>query len=348
MATIYLYGEFGWEITAQSVRGQLDKLDLSNETELEVRIFSPGGDVREGFAVKNILLSTGLKLITVAEGLVGSIATIPFLAGDVRKMMDNTEFFIHHPSGGTYGTTEDLEAFLQVLRDKKEEILNYYHSRSGQAIAALDEWMTAETSFTPVQALELGFATELIKQTEAASAMTAMYKNSKTDKMSEEKVISSLYDKIMAKISPKALKLSTASGELLEITTAETDAKEGDSVKMKGGSLEDGAYPMQDGRTFEISNGKITKIVPAPEMISLEDVVNLVKSIKAEHQKETNERLEKLEKENIALKAQITSNYSPPRSDEHEEKIDPENQLITKEQLVSNIYAEAMKAAVKK
>ena len=60
---------------------------------------SMGGDVFEGYAIHDILKASGKKITTQAEGLVASIATVIYLAGDIRLITENSEVDGTQPLG---------------------------------------------------------------------------------------------------------------------------------------------------------------------------------------------------------------------------------------------------------
>lgn len=142
--------------------------DLKDDKKLTIEINSGGGYVTEGFAIYDrlqALKADGVTITTVCAGLTGSIATVIYLAGDVRRMYENSEFFIHNPmfcpTDWSY-TADELTAITQDLMVSQDKIVNLYTSITGADAAALAPLLEAETNLSADRAKELGFVTEII------------------------------------------------------------------------------------------------------------------------------------------------------------------------------------------
>ena len=68
------------------------------EPEIRVHIMSEGGDMFSGLAMKNILETSRVKVITIAQGACCSAATFMFLGGAERRMGPNAYILIHQLS----------------------------------------------------------------------------------------------------------------------------------------------------------------------------------------------------------------------------------------------------------
>lgn len=143
----------------------IDNLE-EDVTDLHVSINSGGGSVIEGWAIYDKLKTSGKKITTIGEGIVGSIATIIFMAGDVRKLHENSRFFIHNPywqpDSPTPMEAEDLLKLGEDLQAEQKKILDFYTSKTGTSIEQLQPLMQRATDLTSTQAIELGFANEII------------------------------------------------------------------------------------------------------------------------------------------------------------------------------------------
>lgn len=143
----------------------IDNLE-EDVTDLHVSINSGGGSVVEGWAIYDKLKTSGKKITTIGEGIVGSIATIIFMAGDVRKLHENSRFFIHNPywqpDSPTPMEAEDLLKLGEDLQAEQKKILDFYTSKTGTSIEQLQPLMQRATDLTSTQAIDLGFANEII------------------------------------------------------------------------------------------------------------------------------------------------------------------------------------------
>lgn len=143
----------------------LDTLE-SDVTDIHVYINSGGGSVVEGWAIYDKLKTSGKKITTIGEGMVGSIATIIFMAGDYRKLHENSRFFIHNPywqpDSPTPMEADDLISLGESLQAEQKKILDFYSAQTGKAVEELEPLMQKATDLTSTQAIELGFANEII------------------------------------------------------------------------------------------------------------------------------------------------------------------------------------------
>ena len=82
VAEVLLYGDVSrYDISAIMVSDLLKSLE-SSVTEINLRLFSGGGDVFEGIAIYNMLKRSDKKVVVHIDGLAASIASIIMLAGD--------------------------------------------------------------------------------------------------------------------------------------------------------------------------------------------------------------------------------------------------------------------------
>lgn len=75
---------------------------------------TPGGDLATGVQIINAMKSTGAKVVTVIDGIVASLGTLIFLAGDEYVVHDNGLFMIHNYSGYTFGKGNEQQAQLSA------------------------------------------------------------------------------------------------------------------------------------------------------------------------------------------------------------------------------------------
>ena len=138
---------------------------------------SPGGYAYDGFQISNRiqqLREEGRvgRIEAHAEGLVGSAATLPFLAGDVRSMRNGSRFMVHEPWAGVQGNPSALRAAAAKLDQTKEEMLDLYEARSHMSREDITTAVEAETYYTPKEAMEAGFATEVVPVMAIAACMS--------------------------------------------------------------------------------------------------------------------------------------------------------------------------------
>ena len=130
---LHFYGEITQENTLEFVEAfkKLEILLLKHKADLigyepkiRVNIMSEGGDVYAGFALKNILEKSRVKVVTIAQGACCSAATFMFLGGSERKMGSNAYLLIHQISTEMWGEYRDLKHEMKncdkLMRDLKK------------------------------------------------------------------------------------------------------------------------------------------------------------------------------------------------------------------------------------
>lgn len=289
----------------------------TSEDVLNVHINSGGGDVTEGFAIYDYLMALPNEVNTIAEGIVGSIATVIFQAGKKgkRKIHANSEFFIHNP----YWTPQspepmeakDAQALAENLKKAEEKILNFYvQHTAGKSKEDIKEKMNMQTSFSANEAMEWGFVDEVIGtpiESKKHYAVMAFINQPKQNTMEIEKKFeafeTSLLQKITNLFTPKIKAEMKKTSEGVEIFY-EGDIAIGTSLwldEAKTQPAPNGVHTI-DGVEYEVADGKIAKVVESSEDVSA--LKAEVEALKAEL-KAKEDALKNSTTEAETLKAQI-------------------------------------------
>jgi len=169
---IYLYGTVGYDIDANYMRLALDE---ATDGDLELRINSGGGDVFEGQAIYSLLESwkttTGNRVIVYIDGIAASVASVIAMAGSEIHMSSNALMMIHNPwTPAAVGGSDDLRDLANVLDKIRETIVTVYETRSGIDRDAIGLMMDEETWFTAAEAVNFGFADQIVNASEETVA----------------------------------------------------------------------------------------------------------------------------------------------------------------------------------
>lgn len=249
-------------------------------TSYRVYINSEGGVCDVGHSIYSYLNTIGKPVTTVARGLVASIATVPFLAGDVRIIEPDARLMIHNPWGECRGDVDDLELAAIEMRAEENKLISLYSKITGISKDGLDALMKNETYLSADKAIELGFATESLNQMKAVAYLN-------TNNMSN-KIMAKL-DEILSSFSKtKAMAMDLTSADGKKVVVEFADGVEdgmpeaGDKISVDGTPLS-GDVVMSDGSTVKAEGGVITEVVPvvAAEEAAPEEV-NEIEALKAE------------------------------------------------------------------
>ena len=153
--------------TAEGAMATLSRWKRLGNAPITIRISSPGGQVFDGLALYDYILglrASGIKVTTVAFGIVASVAGILLQAGDVRVVSPNTHMLIHEISGqaiGKLSEQEDETKFAKKLNGRLYDILaersKLTRAQIEKSALRKDWWMSAEEVMTAGFADQKGF-----------------------------------------------------------------------------------------------------------------------------------------------------------------------------------------------
>lgn len=134
---------------------------IDAEDDVIVRINSGGGLVTAGMEIYSLL--HGLDNVTVEiTGIAASAAGVIAEAGKTVKMHPVSMIMIHNVSGVFDGDYHDMKHAAGVLQDMNAAMASAFVEKSGRPIDEVLTIMDKETWLTADQALEYGFADEII------------------------------------------------------------------------------------------------------------------------------------------------------------------------------------------
>lgn len=163
-AELYIYDIVGVDMWGEGVtaKGVAEALkELKSAKTINVRINSPGGDVFDGMAIRNQLLSSGKRITVDIDGIAASIASVIAMAGSEIRMAEGGMLMIHDAWSGTVGNADELRKTADVLDQVSGEIAGIYARRVKSDEKSMRKLMKAETWMTPSESLQAGFITSV-------------------------------------------------------------------------------------------------------------------------------------------------------------------------------------------
>lgn len=268
----------------------------AEETDIHLRIFSKGGNVREGWAIVDALRATGKKIMATVEGDIASMASVVLLAASERRALPHARILIHRPYIGYFpGALNDktAEELRKTLADETTRMLDFYVERTGASREALETLIDEERYISAEEAMGLGFVSEIIAPLSASHKSRITNHKPNTNQMTNKSLFNRLVGALRSAFEVVAYELTTATGETITIETEEEK-----ELTVGNPASPDGEHVLPDGRTIVISDGVITEIREAEEEIP-EDTTDEVAKLQ--------ERIAALEEENEELKKQVKS-----------------------------------------
>ncbi len=173
-------GEIGsYGVTAEDLRTELKFYD---NMDVELNVYSEGGNVIEGLACYNVIKAHKGKVTGIVNPLAASIAVYILTACDVVKGAENARIMIHKPTMGVGGDAGEIRAQLKLIEDAQDTIIKAYANKTGKEeqffidlMDSGDVWLNAN------EAVEMGLIDELINSTELSNLNKSLNNKNNVD-----------------------------------------------------------------------------------------------------------------------------------------------------------------------
>lgn len=175
-AEILIYDEIGvdpWTGGGIAAERFVTDLQAIKAPHIDVRINSVGGSVFEGNAIYNALARHPGRVETYIDGIAASIASVIAMAGQKIHIAANAFLMIHNPHGVVWGEAADMRKMADTLETIRGSLVGTYARRTGQDMSQIEAWMDAETWFNAEEAVEQGFADEIVEGQEIDARIAA-------------------------------------------------------------------------------------------------------------------------------------------------------------------------------
>lgn len=153
----------GLYICEKDFLNDLDK--YKEKKKITVRINSVGGDLYAGIAIANRMKELTAEITTIADALCASAAVAIYQVGKSRKVFKGSQIMIHEPSCYIYGRydVQGIKKLEKQLEAGKKALIKTYEERTGRSEADLEKMITEDSWMTGQEAIDEGFADELIE-----------------------------------------------------------------------------------------------------------------------------------------------------------------------------------------
>lgn len=157
-AEVYVYGVIGdWGVSADDFVRDVSAMTADA---IDVRINSEGGDIFDGVAIYNALVSHRALISTYADGVAASAASVIFMAGEKRVTRRASRVMVHRASTFAWGNANDLREMADVLAMIDDDMAGVYAAAAGGTAAEWLARMDATTWYSARDAVTVGLATE--------------------------------------------------------------------------------------------------------------------------------------------------------------------------------------------
>jgi ATP-dependent Clp protease protease subunit len=147
------------------VQAQLMYLDSSDKSDITMHIDSPGGSVKSGLSMVDVMDYIKCDIRTVNTGMAASMGSVLLGAGTKgkRSSLRFSRTMLHQSSGGAGGNIQDARVTFkewEKINLVLFELLGEYCGKTAEQVmndATRDLWLSAE------EALEYGIIDEIVK-----------------------------------------------------------------------------------------------------------------------------------------------------------------------------------------
>ncbi len=148
------------------VQAQLMFLDSIDHNDITMHIDSPGGSVKSGLSMVNVMDYIKSDIRTICTGMAASMGSVLLGAGTKgkRSSLEDSEIMLHQSSGGAVGNIQDAEITMVWWKRKNDrlfELLGEYCGKTAEQVktdATRDLWLSAQ------EALDYGLIDEIVKK----------------------------------------------------------------------------------------------------------------------------------------------------------------------------------------
>lgn len=144
-------------------------LDRQDNSEITLYINSPGGEVMSGLAVYDQISMMRSPVRTVCIGTAASMGAIIFLAGIRRQMYPHSQLMIHDPSYERNDISglkpHEVRQELDKLKEVQKTVAEIISEKTGKPLREVYKLTANDTFFTAQEAVDSGFADEIVKGT---------------------------------------------------------------------------------------------------------------------------------------------------------------------------------------
>ena len=169
--TAAFYSFFGIPSASPSAVSQILN-DGVDDDDVEVNVASNGGDVFSASEIYTMLRQSKANVTVNIQGLAASAASVIAMAGNKVNISPTAQLMIHQAASYGGGNKDDLAHEIDVLDGIDKSIASAYESKTGMPQGDLLNMMAQETWIGAQEAVDKGFADEIMFVDEKQAAFS--------------------------------------------------------------------------------------------------------------------------------------------------------------------------------
>jgi ATP-dependent Clp protease protease subunit len=140
------------EVMASIIQAQLMFLDNLEVSDIRMHIDTPGGCVKSGLSIIDVMDYIASDIATINTGMCASMGSVLLAKGTKgkRHSLRYSKVMIHQVSGGAVGNIADMEITMAEAKKYNEILFNILGESCGKTAAQVkkdatrDKWLTSE------------------------------------------------------------------------------------------------------------------------------------------------------------------------------------------------------------
>lgn len=128
---------------------------------INLYINSEGGCLYSALSVIDLISTNIVHINTIISGVCMSAATLLFLSGHSRYIMENSYMLIHNISSGFWGKMHEFEDEMKNLTELTKKLKSIYTKNSNISKTQLDKLLKTDVLITSQQCLKYGLVDEI-------------------------------------------------------------------------------------------------------------------------------------------------------------------------------------------
>jgi ATP-dependent protease ClpP protease subunit len=157
---LWIYDEIGfsWFDEGVTAAGFAKDLAALKGKRLTLRVNSPGGDVFDGLAIKNLIANHPAHVTARVDALAASIASVIIQGADEVIVEPHAQIMIHDASGVSFGNADEMREMADLLDMISDNIAQVYADAAGGTSGDWRKVMKGEKWYTGDEAVTAGLA----------------------------------------------------------------------------------------------------------------------------------------------------------------------------------------------
>ena len=150
---------------ANIITAQMLWLEQQNDSDIQIYINSPGGEVYSGLQIVDCMNFIKPDISTTCLGMSASMAAVIFSNGskDKRYIIPHGRFMIHQPIGGTgRAQASDIEIVANEINKLKNELYTILSDNSNLSFDEIAKKSDRDCWLTAQETIDFGFADKII------------------------------------------------------------------------------------------------------------------------------------------------------------------------------------------